>query len=132
MHASSSARYREAEILTASPAQRVVMLYTHLLVNLRQGHAFLLQGKVEERIARLSKAHQVVEELLYSLDYEQGAEVAVNLGRLYEFWAEEILRLSRTPDAKRLARIVEQVAEMHEAWRTVAEEIAAAPVAAAR
>lgn len=125
-----TARYRELDVLSMSPGRRLVLLYTHLLSSLRQALAAIQAGRGEDRVARLLKAHQILEELRYTLDYDQGGEIAVNLGRLYDHFMEQILACSREPDALRLEGVVKCVAELHEAWDKIAAETDAAMPAA--
>lgn len=121
----NAARYREVEVLSLSPARRLLLLYTHLLSALRQGHAAIAANRPGERVARLGRAHAILEELLYTLDYEQGGDLAVQLGALYECFMEEVLRASRTPDADRLQRVITNLAELHAAFAAAAEQVEA-------
>jgi flagellar protein FliS len=126
------AKYREVEVLSLSPARRLVLLYTHLLSCLRQGHAAILTPQPKERVAKLLKAHAILEELRYTLNHEEGGQIADSLASLYEFFMEEVLRASREPDAERLARVVANIAELHDAFSQAAEQLEeAAPVHAA-
>ena len=42
-----AARYRETEVLTATPGQLVVLLYDHLLISLRRARVAMEAGDVE-------------------------------------------------------------------------------------
>lgn len=123
MNRGHASRYREADILTMSPGRRLVAVYTKLLSALKQGLAETHAGRTEERVARLTKAHEILEELLYTLDHEQGGLIAANLSHLYEFFMAEVLECSRAPDANRLEGIIACVAELHEAWSQAAEQV---------
>ena len=52
--AKQAARYREAEVLSASPAQLVVIVYEHLLINLRRARVQLADAEAR------SESHGVV------------------------------------------------------------------------
>lgn len=121
-YTSQATRYRETQVMTASPAQLVVMLFDHLLVSLRRARLAIEAGEVELRIALFDKARRVVGELLATLDRERGGEIAGNLAALYGFLLGELLELGRAPDVSRLERVVEMVSELREAFARIAGE----------
>lgn len=121
--AANVARYREVEVLSLSPARRLVLLYTHLLSLLRQSHHAMLQEQRADRTTKLLKAHAILEELRYTLDHEQGGQIADSLSALYECFMDEVLRATREPDAPRLARVIANIAELHEAFAQAADQL---------
>ena len=127
----SSGRYREMEVLAMSPAQRVVLLYTHLLVNLRQARGHFERGEIEARGNRLLRAEEIVHELAVSLDHEAGGEIASRLAALYAWLLGEFVAVHTRPDLARFDAAVKVVTELHEAWTAVANQAVEAGVAAA-
>lgn len=117
-----AAQYREVEVLTASPAQLVVILYDHLLVNLRRAHIAMEAGNVEMRSTLLGKARLVLSELLSTLDREQGGEIADHLSGLYAFLFNELVDLGSRPDTARLERVTGMVGELRDAFAQIAGE----------
>ncbi|HEY4321467.1 MAG TPA: flagellar export chaperone FliS [Gemmatimonadales bacterium] len=116
-------RYREMDVMAMTPARRLVMLYTHLLVQLRQARRHLEQGEIELRGERLLKAEEIVRELLISLNYEAGGSLARQLASLYEWLLKEFSAIHRKPDLKRLDAATKIVAELHEAWEGAANQL---------
>lgn len=127
----NSSRYREMEVMAMSPAQRVVLLYTHLLVNLRQARMHLERGEIEARGNRLQRAEEIVHELAVSLDHEAGGEIATRLSALYAWLLGEFVAVHTKPDLDRLDAAVRVVTDLHEAWTAVAAQTLEAGVAAA-
>ena len=120
------ARYREVEVLSLSPARRLVLLYTHLLALLRQGHHAMLQDRRADRTIKLLKAHAILEELRFTLDHEQGGVIADSLSALYECFMGEVIQAGQEGgEPARLARVIENVAELHEAFSQAAEQLEA-------
>jgi flagellar secretion chaperone FliS len=126
--AKQAARYREAEVLSASPAQLVVIVYEHLLTNLRR--ARLLGGATEiaARSDALERARAALTELMVTLDHERGGDVAARLASLYGFMLGELTTLGVKPSPDRLDRLVALVSELRDAFAQAGQ---AAPVAAA-
>ncbi len=114
-------RYQEMDVLAMAPAQRVVLLYTHLLSNLRQAQALATPAGLERRAGKLERAGAIVAELLGSLDQEAGGEVAERLAAIYAWWLQEIPRLTRPGQEPRMERLIELVASLHETWVEAAE-----------
>ena len=124
-YAHAAGAYREREILTASPAKLVVIIFDHLLVNLRRAKLAHEARNVEARVEAVCKAREAVMELLASTDVERGGEIAQNLRSLYVFLFNELLVMGHSPDAVRLQKITDTVMNLREAFAT----IAATPVA---
>lgn len=128
--ARQAARYREAEVLSASPGQLVVIVYEHLLVQLRRA---LLLGRPEDAEARgdaLDRARAAVTELLVTLDRPRGGELADRLAAIYTFVLAELSTLGVKPDAQRLEAIVTLMSELHEAFAQAAQVVPPAEAAA--
>jgi flagellar protein FliS len=113
-------RYRETEVLTATPGQLVVLLYDHLLVSLRRARSAMAVHDTELQSESLEKARNVLTELFVTLDRERGGEVAANLGALYSFLLGELVQVGIRSDAARLDRVAHMIGELREAFAQVA------------
>lgn len=125
-YATHAAQYQEVAVRSASPAQLVVMVYDHLLLNLRRTRLATEQGNVELRLASLERARAALGELLAGLDQERGGEMAGQLGALYAFFLAELVDFGMRPDVARLDRVIAMTADLRESFAA----IAAAPAAA--
>src|ERR687890_472861 len=90
--------YRESAILTASPAQLVVMLYDGAHRFLSQSAIAMRDGRVALAGEKLRRAEAIIDELLATLDMSVG-EVAERLQALYVFFKEHLsaARLEKGP-----------------------------------
>jgi flagellar protein FliS len=109
-------RYKEMEVLTATPGELVVMVYDHLLTSLLRARAAIVNGDHETRLAEFGKARDAVGELLATLDRERGGAVAGQLGGLYTFFLRELTALGIDPAVDRLDRITNMVRDLREAF----------------
>lgn len=116
-HSAGAGAYRASAILGSSPEQLVPLLYQHLLVNLTRGAALIRAGDIEGKSAALGKASDILFELLESLDFEAGGEVAPRLAALYAYFLQEINAAGRSMDADRTERLLGMVERLHGAWR---------------
>jgi flagellar protein FliS len=118
-YTSQASRYREMEVLSASPGRLVVLLYDHLLTQLRRARLAMEQGDVERRAAALERASSAVQELMVTLDHEKGGEIAAQLGGLYGFLLGELIVLGGSRDVAHLGRLIGIVSELRDAFATV-------------
>lgn len=116
-------RYREMEILSMPPARRLVLLFTHLLVQLRLARGHAERKEIERRADRINRAQDIVVELLASLDRDAGGELAKRLAGLYGWLVAELSSLHSRPELARFDLVIKVVAELHEAWTQAAEEV---------
>ena len=119
-YATHAAQYQEVAVRSASPAQLVVMVYDHLLLNLRRARLAVEQGNVELRLTSLDRSRAALGELLAGLDRERGGEMAGQLNGLYAFLLGELVDIGVRPSVARLDRVIGMAAELREAFATVA------------
>lgn len=119
-YASQAAVYREMDVMSASPGQLVVMLYDHLLVSMRRARIAMEARNVEQRMKLLDKSRTILSELLVTLDHEKGGDVAKNLSGLYTFLLSELVDVGIRSDARRLERLTGIVADLRDAFATIA------------
>ena len=120
-----AARYRETEVLTATPGQLVVLLFDHLLVSLRRGKTAMANGEFELQGNQLEKSRNILTELLVTLDCERGGEIAINLSALYSFLLGELVQVGVRADHARLDRVTHMIEELRNAFA----EASQAPIA---
>jgi flagellar protein FliS len=128
--ATQAARYRDAELASASPGQLVVMLFDKILLTLRRARVAAEARKVEERVELLLKANEMIAELKLSLDFEQGGAIAQNLDALYAWSMRAVFEASRTGDAAKIDPVVRVMSELRDAFAQIVGGAPAAPAAA--
>jgi flagellar protein FliS len=122
MSYSNANAYREREVLTASPEKLVVMIYDHVLANLRRARMAIETGNVEQRVHALGKARDGVMELLVSTDTERGGDIARNLRALYGFAFKELISVGRNLDTAQLDKITAIMGNLRESFATIAAD----------
>src|SRR5215831_2044471 len=103
--------YREREILSASPARLVVLLFEHAHANLLRARHAVQSGNIEVRVEAIGKARAAISELLASLDVERGGDLARNLSGVYTFILSELVNVGRRRDGGQLERLIRIVSE---------------------
>lgn len=123
MYASKEGLYRDVEVLSSSPERVVLLLYEKLLVSLRRGAHCIRARDIQGKHDSLTRAGDIAYELLSSLDYERGGDLAPRLASLYTFWGKEISDGGRALDPARIERIHGMVSELHESWKAAVEAV---------
>jgi len=84
LHAQHAA-YEAVQTTTADPAGLTLLLFDGAARFLHQSQEGFDRGEPGAFAYPLSRAYAIIAELAGSLDYDKGGEVALNLGRLYDF-----------------------------------------------
>jgi flagellar protein FliS len=115
--------YRETKIKTAGQGQLIIMLYNEAVKYLDQGVDLLEQytqeknpSKIEQIGKSIRKSQEIISELMVSLDFEVGGEIARNLFSLYNWFNQELLEVTISLDMQRLISIRDMVIELRGAW----------------
>ncbi|MDA8426272.1 MAG: flagellar export chaperone FliS [Treponema sp.] len=136
MNANPLAAYRETRVKTASPGQLLVMLYDEAVKQCDIAVSLLgEEGKpgpesIERINAALGKAQDIVTELMASLDFEAGGDIAQNLFSLYVWFGHEILEANIAKDVARVKAVRTMLAELRSAWAEAASKTQGGPAAA--
>ena len=108
--------YRESAVLTANPAQLVVLLYDGAARFLKQAEIVGAEGAWGDAGARMTRAEMIIDELLVTLDMEQGGEIATQLQAIYVFCKRLLIEARIEKDVARIRRVASLLAELRESW----------------
>lgn len=108
-------RFLQDRVITATPAQRVVMLYDRLALDLTRART-----DADEADRHLDHATQIVAELIGSLDRTAGGP-AENLATLYTYLLRELMTAQLSGSVAGLAPVAAAVDTLREAWVRVAD-----------
>lgn len=119
-YSTQATRYRDAELLSATPGQLVVMLFDKTLLTLRRARLACEARRIEERCDQIVKASEMITELRACLDFEQGGDIARQLDALYGFMLRELLVVNRTQEAARLDPVIRVATDLRDAFAQIA------------
>ncbi|HKK66154.1 MAG TPA: flagellar export chaperone FliS [Clostridia bacterium] len=113
--------YRETHIKTASQGKIIIMLYDESLRQLDTAIHLLKNNtreydKVNSAILR---AQDMVTELMVSLDFEKGGDIAQGLYSLYMFFNQHMMQANMKKDVDMLSTVRGQLNELRTAWDQV-------------
>ncbi|MDR2160423.1 MAG: flagellar export chaperone FliS [Treponema sp.] len=119
--------YRETRIKTASQGQLIIMLYDEAIKSLDRGLELLDRhnrkkdpSNIEKIGKSVMKAQEIITELMVSLDFEQGGEIAKNLFSLYTWFNQELLEANIRLDMRRITVVRDMLNDLRGAWNGIA------------
>ena len=116
--------YRETQVLTATQGKLILMLYDGAVKNINQACEYLKEKhrKYDQISSIILKAQDIVAELMVSLDFENGGEIAKNLFDIYMFMNRQLLEGNIRKDEKILGSVRKMLLELRSAWAQIAEK----------
>ncbi|MCL2128194.1 MAG: flagellar export chaperone FliS [Treponema sp.] len=124
---SALSTYKETRVNTASQGQLIIMLYSEAVKQLDKALDLLgmnESGKRDpSRIEKIGKAvvktQEIVSELMVSLDFEQGGDIAKNLFSLYTWFNRELMEANIGQDARRISGVRNLLDDLRGTWQEV-------------
>ena len=124
--------YREIRINTASQGQLIIMLYSeavrqldHALSVLEMNEAKKDPGSIEKISKCVVKTQEIVSELMVSLDFDEGGDIAKNLFSLYTWFNRELMEANISQDARRIYIVRNHLDGLRSAWQEIAATVVA-------
>ncbi|WP_148229419.1 flagellar export chaperone FliS [Carnobacterium sp. 17-4] len=111
-----SAIYKENQILNASPKKLIVLLYEGCIKNLKLAEIHITEKNIEKTNQVLIKAQDILAELMNTLDFEKGGEVAENLYRMYEYLTSELVKANISKNIEDVQRSRKLIEELRDTW----------------
>ena len=108
--------YREQQIMTASPARLVAMLYEKAIVSLRLAIKAIEDGDIKARWKANARAVEIIEHLSMTLDSDKGGEIAANLDRLYPFMIRQLINVDLHNDPEPARDVIGLLEPLYESW----------------
>ncbi len=115
--------YKRNNVATATPLGLIIMLYDGLAVNLARAERSLALATAAESARYLKKAQDIICELMSSLDFEKGGEIARNLFRVYEYMNYRLIQANLRRDPSVVAEVRGLVLQLKEAWEEAERKI---------
>ena len=111
--------YVQTKFNTASPGQRVVLMYDGIIKYLTLAQqAFALEGpeRIEKIHDHLTRVAQIISELRLALDHKADNELASTLENLYIFWERQLSDANTKKKPDNIADVLNMVTELRDTW----------------
>jgi flagellar protein FliS len=120
--------YQSQAVGTAGPAQLVLMLYDGALAAIAKAERAMTGASsdgIEVINLELTRAQDIVTELMLSLDHERGGGIAGNLAAIYTYCIETLTKANMAKDPAPLVGVSKHLADLRGAFAAAAAQVAA-------
>ncbi len=122
MNQSALQSYQVQQIMTASPAKLVALLYDKAISCLGEAIAAIEKGEIAARHNANRKVIDIVAHLWGTLDLERGGEIAANLDRLYDFIMRRLSDIDMKNDAQAARDVIGLLDPLRKSWHELAAQ----------
>jgi len=112
-------RYRENQLLTASPGQILVALHDGAIRFAEQAKLAILAGDATAKGQAVGRALAIISELNSTLDHERAPDLCARLQRLYNYMAERLSVASLQMQTEPIEEVVGHLQGLRESWLQV-------------
>src|SRR4051794_29501405 len=85
-------QYKQMAVKTANRGQILIMLYEAAIQNVKKATLCIEKKDPAGKGMAIGKAHDIINELLNTLDFEVGGQIAKDLEKLYCFMTEQLMK----------------------------------------
>ena len=114
-------KYKKASVESASREKLLLMLYEGAIKFTKRAIIAAENGDVAGRCENISRSYDIVLELMNTLDFKVGGEVAENLEQLYMFITDELTRANITGKSDHLKNVLKILETLYDGWKEAVE-----------
>jgi flagellar protein FliS len=119
MSISAAEHYRQQQILNASPAERVVLLYDGAIRFMMITKMAIAEKDIQKRYDNALKARNIISHLQETLDMEKGGEIATNLDNIYTYLLRQFPEVDKNSD-EAVEEVLKHLKILRESWAKIA------------
>ena len=113
--------YQKTQVTTASREKILLMLYEGAIRFVKHAQVAMQEKKIAEKGKNLSKATAILSELMSTLDYKQGGQLAQDLESLYVFMIDKLIEGNINNDIECLKAVEQILRTLYAGWQDVIE-----------
>ena len=113
--------YKETQVKTASGGRLVVMLYDEAIKQMDAAVGEMAKEKpfLDKVHNHIVRTQDILTELMASLDFENGKEIANNLFSLYMFFNQQLTQANLKKDKELIKPVRKGMADLRESWAAI-------------
>lgn len=116
-------QYKETQILTATPGKLLLMLYDGAIGAIEKALELIEDKKKFDKVNNnLIKAQEIVGELLASLNFEAGGDIAKNLQSLYAYMIQRLIEGNFKKEKEPLKEVLTYLKDLRESWNVAVQK----------
>jgi flagellar secretion chaperone FliS len=115
-------QYKQMAVKTANRGQILIMLYEAAVQNVKKATAAIDAKDIAGKGVAIGKVHDIINELLNTLDFEVGGQIAIDLERLYNFMTEQLIQANMDGSKEKLGSVQKLLETLLDGWRAAVIE----------
>jgi flagellar protein FliS len=119
--------YLQAEVLSADPIKLVQLLYRGTIDNVVTARRHLAAGEIRQRSKSITKAWEILLELIRSLDHSQGGDLSKNLASLYTYMQRRLMEANSQQSDRQLQEVETLLTTLLDGWQQVTAHHSSSP-----
>lgn len=118
-HAYANNVYKNNQVMTAPKKKLLIMLYDGAIKNLKLAELALSNKDLEKVNLNLTKTQDIIAELMYTLNFEAGGDIAKNLYQLYDYMYTKLVRANVNKDIDGIIEVKKFMEELRDTWEQI-------------
>jgi len=115
--------YKKMAVTTASRGQILLMLYEAAIRNVKKASDCIDKKDIAGKGMAIGKAHDIINELNNTLDFETGGDIAAQLEQLYNFMTSSLIKANLHNDKSTLESTCRILENLLDGWRQAVKEV---------
>ncbi len=124
------AQYQAAQLETAPPERLLIMLFDGAVRFANAAIKGMQEKNIEVAHRNCMKVQNILTELMSTLRFDVGGEIAENLFRLYEYLHRRTVQANIQKDPEILMEVLGHLKDLRDAWIQAAKNVAVEKAAA--
>jgi len=114
-------QYQKTSVTTANKVKILLMLYEGAIKFVKQAQIKMQKNEVAKKGILISKATAILSELMNTLDFEAGGQLAVDLENLYIFMIDHLIEANINNDTDKLKDVEKILKTLYSGWSEIAD-----------
>lgn len=116
-------QYKQTAVKTANRGQILLMLYEGAIKNVKLASQAVDRKDMAAKGLHIGKAHDIINELTATLNFEVGGDIARNLERLYNFIVEQLVKANLENTKEPLAAAQKILETLLDGWKGAVAQV---------
>jgi len=116
-------QYKQTAVKTANKGQILLMLYEAAIKYVKIATLAIEKKDIPGKGMAIGKVHDIINELVATLDFEVGGNIARDLERLYNFISEQLLKANMENSKEALITTQKLLETLLTGWRGAVEQV---------
>lgn len=114
-------QYQNIQVTTVDKGRLLLMMYEGAIKFLKQSRAGLEANDLVKFCRFLSKSQAIIAELMNTLDFEKGGQIARDLERLYDFMLFYLTEANLERSGEKVTTVIGLVETVYSAYKEIIE-----------